>query len=283
MNPELARHESARQRITREMKVCALDPHMLTIQAQERGRRVVYHLLCIGPETLERSHVLRTLNSLKPCSLGLFTTTPFSVQALLLLATKSFSMAGKLEEAALSGKLFQPPSRPTSPSRSEDEEPNTDDELGSDLSRPTSPQPNQAETMPREGAQTGPKGVLADRSQSRREQESLAALQLDEVKRAQKNNAMVAMTVDEEEAEKRRLVAEAESREDDIARMKWRRERREELERARREGGQEENVEHRKGGLREIDGDQFVYAVERPGWVVVLVYEQVSELGSLAS
>jgi len=183
---------------------------------------------------------------------------------------------GDLETAALSGSLFRPRSHSPARSTSTPSPSNPEDELASDLSGPSSPI-----TFPtRDGPQTGPKGVIADRRahklQSRLEREQATRALVNE----QEKRSMVAMTVHEEDEERERERLLEDGREDgdgggeDVAR--WRRARREELERENTIGdGRRGGGSVKRGGLRQIGREGFVVAAERPGWVVVLIYEPV--------
>jgi hypothetical protein len=180
-----------------------------------------------------------------------------------------------LEAAALSGDLFRPRSPSPTRSASTASPVNTDDELGSDLSDspPHSPSVNasQANLLPREGAQTGPKGVIEDRRAENLRVMAERKAVLRRTRLEQKQRAIIAETV-EEEAQRR----EREAREEEDARVRWRRNRREELELERREQNEGGNgVVTKRGGLREVGQGGFVLAVERVGWVVVLIYEPV--------
>ncbi|KAK4685674.1 hypothetical protein P7C73_g4471, partial [Tremellales sp. Uapishka_1] len=181
-------------------------------------------------------------------------------------------MTDALEQAALSGALFQVRSHSPARSTSTVSVANTDDDLGSDLSRPSSPMATKGAPLGHDGPQTGPKGVLEDKKAQGRHERSERALQHAAVLAEQERRKMVAMTVAEENAERARekLAEEEESKEDAEARAKWRRARREELEKQK---SQEPSRTGKRGGLKEVGGEGFVLAVERPGWVVVLVYE----------
>lgn len=197
-------------------------------------------------------------------------------------------MAG-LEDAALSGELFRQHSGASGARSSHDEHDHegdthqaTDDEESLGLvsasravrqggSAPA-PAPTMrasrpyAESPRRAGApQTGPKGVVEDQ---RAAVAAAAQAQRDAVRStraAQERSAITAPTVHEEEAT-RKLAAQLADASLDDERARWRAARLDEL---RSAAGQER-------GLREVGKESFVGAVERRGWVVVLIYEPVS-------
>ena len=102
---------------------------------------------------------------------------------------------------------------------------------------------------------------------------------------------MVGLTVHEEEEARRRDRAaqgeasereterakwNREAAEDALARERWRAQRRAEIERERNKGREEDGVVRSKnGGIREVGREGFIRAVEREGWVLVLIYEPV--------
>ena len=188
-----------------------------------------------------------------------------------------------LEAAALNGELFNPHRSP-SPARSLStaSEPNTDDELGSDISRASSPGPSHpsAPTIDmagRGGAKTGPKGVINDREAQRHSDRLAQSAQRLQMAEQQRRKTMIGVTSTEEDElrEEERLLKESE--EDAIAREQRRVRRRAEIEKEQ-DGGSVNDVhrEYRRGGLREVGKEGFLSAVERPGWTVVLIYEPVS-------
>lgn len=197
------------------------------------------------------------------------------------------SIMDKLETAALNGELFNPHRSP-SPARSLSPEPNTDDELGSDISRPTSPTdrtaPQQFAPPPRaDGAQTGPKGVITDRKNQRLADRLAQETQRLQVIEAQQRKALTGSTSQREDElrERERLLKESE--EDGLAREQWRAQRRAELE-AEKYGGEKyqdypgtRGIQNGRGqgGLREVGMEGYLEAVERPGWAVILIYEPV--------
>lgn len=191
-----------------------------------------------------------------------------------------------IEAALLSGKPLQPPSSASDrqytehddaeDDAQEDEDHNEDDDLFTD-SRPRrstaptpGPDPTAAPYANAQGRQTGVKGVLDDRRAS-----ALASQRAQNDARASKGaeqaaRAMVGMTIHEEDAHRRG----EESKEDGEARERWRRARRHELEREKERERAQEGMQ--RGGLREVGREGFLGAVERRGWVVVLIYEPVS-------
>lgn len=189
----------------------------------------------------------------------------------------------ELENAALNGDLFRPHRSP-SPARSISSfQANTDDELGSDLSRPSSPSRLASSHQlnvpgPVVGAQTGPKGVMNDRQHHARQSAMASCLQKQAIIADQEKHAIVGSTSTEEDVlrERERLLRENE--EDGLAREKWRASRKAEL--IRGENNEEDGKEggSRRGGLREIGKEGFVSAVERSGWTVILIYEPVCPL-----
>jgi hypothetical protein len=197
-----------------------------------------------------------------------------------------------LEAAALSGDLFRP--RSDSPTRSESTSSplNTDDELGSDLSRPSSPhgsnanllsQPSQpsAAAPSHSGAQTGPKGVISDRRAQRSQAREDGERDRRAVRAEQERRTIVAETVEQERVRREKEERDREAwerereREEEENRLKWRRQRREELERERGGGERAGEAALKRGGLREVGKEGVLMAVERPGWVVILIYEPV--------
>jgi hypothetical protein len=100
---------------------------------------------------------------------------------------------------------------------------------------------------------------------------------------------IVAMTIHEEEAARAADKARSEGGDEgegDNEVRKWRKARKEELRRTREGTGDADGgsaghaalVEGvvKRGGLRAVGKEGFVSAVERPGWVVILIYEPVS-------
>ncbi|KAL7420858.1 hypothetical protein Q5752_004811 [Cryptotrichosporon argae] len=172
-------------------------------------------------------------------------------------------MSDQLATAALDGSLFQPRSASPARSASTESAPNTDDELGSDLSRPASPIASRAAPMGHDGAQTGVKGVIADNEAAGRAAAGEERRARVEAARSVEARKMVAQTAGEEDAARRREEREQERAEEEDVRDSRRRQRMAEM---RDEGA-------KRGGLKEVGSEGFVAAVERPGWVVVLIYE----------
>lgn len=181
-------------------------------------------------------------------------------------------MAG-LENAALSGELFR--HRPPSPAHSASSISSTRMSLDhATTSRSASPLP----LTSRNGPQTGPKAVIEDRRVHVRQTRMNRELANEDLKLETERRALLGMTLQEEvdSREKERLLRE--SLDDDSEVLERRRKsRREELEvekaMSKGYGGSERG--HKRGGLREIGSEGFLVAVERPGWVVVLIYEPV--------
>lgn len=173
-------------------------------------------------------------------------------------------MPDTLEEAALSGALFQPAERSGSPTHSDistSSEPNTDDELFSDLDNPSGPSESSTALLPEHeashaaGPQTGIKGVLNDQNAHARSSRARGIKEAEEVRKRMEKVAIVGNTWQEEE-EARKKEKEGDGVEE------WRKKRMMEMK--------------GKGALREVGKEGYVTAVEREGWVVVLIYEPVS-------
>ncbi|ORY20385.1 hypothetical protein BCR39DRAFT_555374 [Naematelia encephala] len=179
-----------------------------------------------------------------------------------------------LEQSALDGSLFRAlthsPGR--SPSPSTPSPINTDDELE------LSPSPSASHgggTSPtvisqgqQQGAQTGPKGVISDRRAHASAIVQERKRRVRQVVKEQERKGIVAKTVHEESDDQERLIAQSEHTEQGV--RAWREQRRRELEGMGSVAGE---LSGQKGGLREVGKEGFVAAVERPGWVVVLIYE----------
>lgn len=185
-----------------------------------------------------------------------------------------------LENAALNGDLFRPHRSP-SPARSiSSSQANTDDELGSDLSRPSSPSnlhpPAQPTAAPTGGAQTGVKGVINDRQAHTRASHLASDLQKRATIAYQEKHTITGLTsTEEDKLRERERERYRESEEDALAREKWRASRKAELIRGESMKESEADGGSRRGGLREIGKEGFLNAVERPGWTVILIYEPV--------
>ncbi|KAK8850536.1 hypothetical protein IAR55_004454 [Kwoniella newhampshirensis] len=221
-------------------------------------------------------------------------------------------MGGRLEQAALDGSLFSFDPTAPSPTRSDSTSslPDTDDEsASSDLDHdddgPSSSSRNKkigqwgdttGRGVPRlpmvdrseadGAAQTGPKGVIEDRKAAQAHSHSLR--QEEKRKRGEESlrRGMTGLTVHEEsELVKRQQQTEEEEEEEEEEGEgveQWRRRRRLELQlgststSSRDIQDEEERAELRgakRGGLKEVGREGFVDAVERSGWVVVLIYE----------
>lgn len=177
-------------------------------------------------------------------------------------------MADALEEAALSGALFKPAERSGSPTRSDistSSEPDldTDEELG--LNQAPGPGESSSALLPEyeashaRGAQTGIKGVLNDKKSHTLSSRAKAREDAKRVKEGMEKMAIGGNTWEEEEV-LRRKEASGDGVEE------WRRKRMAEMK--------------GKGGLKEVGKEGFVGAVERKGWVVVLIYEPVCLISS---
>ena len=181
-----------------------------------------------------------------------------------------------LETAALNGTLFNShrspsPARSTSPSPS-----NTDHDLGSDLQDGTTLGGPSYDAVTSSGPQTGPKGVISDRKAHSRGTRRERDLALRGALGEQERRKMVGLMLDEEDQmrdeEGARLIRRQESDEGRVKhqdeeefREHWRTSRMTELQGSR----------IMKRGFREIGQEGFLSAVERPGWVIVLIYEPV--------
>jgi len=202
-----------------------------------------------------------------------------------------------LESAALSGALFQTHRSP-SPARSASTASPTPSHSSLNLEQDTHPRnpkqdyidsppdspiprPNSNLSNSKLGsAQTGPKGVISDQKARDRLLKLKADNDIRELVYRQQRAAIVGLTIEEEEEVRRKEgeregkskikgkgKGEEESEEiQDDELKEWRRKRLDELE--------SDNV-RKKGGLREVGKEGFVNAVERDGWVVVLIYEPV--------
>ncbi|WRT70714.1 uncharacterized protein IL334_007712 [Kwoniella shivajii] len=210
-------------------------------------------------------------------------------------------MPDSLETAALNGSLFTFDPSPSSPSRSASSisPDNTDDELGSDYDEPSNLiggkrgdtsgrgvpdiENGNRTVVEHDGPQTGPKGVIEDRkahnSHSRQIKERQNAERVSELNR----RAIVGLTIHEEDQLRKREQAG----QDDVEVEEWRRKRKDQLRYQDRtgydhdEGGNEDEKYRqygrresvKRGGLKEVGKEGFIDAVERNGWVVVLIYE----------
>ncbi|WVW80821.1 hypothetical protein I302_102810 [Kwoniella bestiolae CBS 10118] len=195
-------------------------------------------------------------------------------------------MPDSLETAALNGSLFTFDDSPPSPARSNSSASllNTDDELGSDLDDgPSSSKigqrgdisgrgvPQVNSQVEHDGPQTGPKGVISDRKAHSTIQQQRKDRELQDRVMEQNRNAIVGLTVHEEDRLRKQQEEERELDE-------WRRRRKEQLMRKSEGDSEEEEIGGRResvkrGGVRELDKNTFLDGVERVGWVVVLIYE----------
>ncbi|RDX47148.1 thioredoxin-like protein [Lentinus brumalis] len=177
-------------------------------------------------------------------------------------------MYGDIEDLVLSGKLFNPPSRSSSPVRSRSPSPGPapwpteadDFEYDSDAERRATVEAHLASQQQQESigmgpGRTGVKGVIRDRAEA----ESLARMkrgdEIRELNRAMEKASLGGKTWNEEEKERLAKIAAQEGRSATSA------------SRAARNG--------RYGHLREVGVRSFVQAVEedRNVWVVVHIYD----------
>ena len=195
------------------------------------------------------------------------------------LVTQPLVAMTALESAALSGSLFR--SRSPSPSRSAStaSPTNTDDELASDLSGSF---PSKPVAVARNGPQTGPKGVIEDRRSYLRQSRLDTERAVRETKAAQEKMKMVGMTSTEDDERKKweglldhRGMEDQDEQEEgeEVSERYGRPEERE-------TGGVKVNHRGRgallrRVGFREVGKQGFVAAIERPGWLVILIYESV--------
>jgi hypothetical protein len=173
-------------------------------------------------------------------------------------------MTDALEEAAVSGKLFQPAERSRTPTHSDDvgdlsgsESDSEDDQHGQGPSESSSALIPESDEIHQKGAQTGIKGVLNDKKAHTRQNDQRRKEGEKELRKGMERVAIVGNTWKEEE--------ELRSKEGGGEVEEWRRKRLAEMKGG---GGR---------GLREVGREGFVGAVEKEGWVVVLIYEPVSE------
>ncbi len=183
----------------------------------------------------------------------------------------SHTMPDDLETRLLDGQGLEAP-QSASPARSPDSDAaNTDDELGSDLSGPSSSGPRPPDDHatsalpPRDGPQTGIKGVIKDAEQRKAIDRELHRQRVSQTNTHLLAQAFQAQTIEEEDAERKREQGGAA---DDEMRKEWRR-KRERLLREKTGNGTQ------RFGLREVGERTFVQAVERPGWVLVMIHEPV--------
>lgn len=187
-----------------------------------------------------------------------------------------------IEAALMSGKPLVPPSSPPPRDNEPDSDVSETDSVSSSHHRksrqpgppPTGPDPQAQPYANAQGRQTGVKGVLDDRRASALASQRATAEARSAHTEEQMKRGMVAMTISEEASARAREKTMQESKEDAEARERWRRARREELEREKERERANEGMG--RVGLREVGQDGFLGAVERRGWVVVLIYEPVS-------
>ncbi|WWC92322.1 uncharacterized protein L201_007276 [Kwoniella dendrophila CBS 6074] len=209
-------------------------------------------------------------------------------------------MPDSLETAALNGSLFSFDDSPPSPIRSisSDTPLNTDDELGSDLESDNNQDnnnkigkrgdisgkgvppisSNQNINVEHDGPQTGPKGVIEDRKAHNSFQKQKREKELNDTIIEQNRKAIIGLTIHEED-----LLRKQEQEQDELE--EWRKKRKDQLIRNQYNHNNEDEDDEdqykyedrrqsiKRGGLREIGKENFIEAVERPGWVVVLIYE----------
>jgi len=170
-------------------------------------------------------------------------------------------MPDALEEAALSGALFKdnyrPPERSGTPDPdSSDSEADSDDYLHNAPAGESQDALLEEDEIHAKGAQTGIKGVLNDKKAHTRSTQSKQDEERRELKERMEKMSIVGKTWKEEED----MRAKERDQRDGIE--EWRR-------------GRIEEMKARKG-LREVGKEGFVSAVEKEGWVCVLIYEPVS-------
>lgn len=163
---------------------------------------------------------------------------------------------------------FQP--HPEDRDTGDDDDLNTDDELGIQSDN------EEHFGVKHDGPQTGVKGVRADararaEALSQARKELIAATVKEQERRALVTRAGLSGSI-EREAEDERVRREREAKigrgddadeeedEDDV--LAWREKRLAQL---------------RSGGVREVSGEGFLKAVEREGWVLVVLHEPVSK------
>jgi hypothetical protein len=170
-------------------------------------------------------------------------------------------MPDALEEAALSGALFKdnyrPPERSGTPETSDSgSEPDSEDYQNEQIAGESQTALIEEDEIHAKGAQTGIKGVLNDKKAHTRSTQSKEKREREGLKERMEKMSIVANTWKEEEDMR------AKKKEQEGGIEEWRK-------------GRIEEMKARKG-LREVGKEGFVSAVEREGWVVVLIYEPVS-------
>lgn len=181
-----------------------------------------------------------------------------------------------LEQAVLSGALFRDGAADMSEYRHEDRqtpspEPNTDDELGSDYSPPSSPRAAANDSVSNSRS-TGVKGVLKDHKEAaRRTREDQIARRL-LANEALEERALLGPTWQEDEEQRA-----FEQTEEGEAVRKWERAPGADGRERPTDGAGAHAARDRKGYLREVSMQGYLSAVEdAPGWVVILIFEPVS-------
>jgi hypothetical protein len=170
-------------------------------------------------------------------------------------------MPDALEEAALSGALskdnYRPPERSGTPEASDSgSEPDSEDYHHNHPAGESQTALIEEDEIHAKGAQTGIKGVLNDKKAHTRSTQSKEKEERRGLKERMEKMSIVGNTWKEEED----MRAKEKDQEGGIE--KWRK-------------GRIEEMKARKG-LREVGKEGFVSAVEREGWVCVLIYEPVS-------
>lgn len=193
-----------------------------------------------------------------------------------------------LEQAALSGELFQP--RSNSPTLSESSvEVNTDDELASDLepdlesdddgkagfisrrrqgrgTREGGGESTRALIEPEQGPRTGIKGVLNDKKAHTTHTRNETNDRARELRKEMERTAITAKSPGSSKTiSGAGAGASACGDGDGDGRDEWKKKRMMEF-------------ELNKKGLKEVGKTGFVSAVEKPGWVMVLIYEPVRHI-----
>jgi hypothetical protein len=169
---------------------------------------------------------------------------------LTTVCRRSGNMTSGLEQAALSGELFR--MRSASPTRSDSTSSptNTDDELASDLEDNINESSAAlVRPQPEKGARTGIKGVLNDKKTVDKHKREAGRIEAEEMRKRMEKSAITVPIPSDNGVEE------------------WRKKRMMELEAGRR-------------GLKEVGKEGFVSAVEKRGWVLVLIYEPVSSTAS---
>ncbi|CED82596.1 Conserved phosducin-like protein [Phaffia rhodozyma] len=182
-----------------------------------------------------------------------------------------------LEQAVLSGALFRDPSAALDEYRVEDREtpspePNTDDELGSDLDDDVGGVPSLDTPSYSVGGgsskKTGPKGVIRDQREAMQRNRFIQLRNRLEVNERMERKALLGPTWEEEvrSREEDQAAMEDGDQDGDVV-ARWRDRRLAEL--------RNKPNERQRGFLREVGMDGYLSAVESgSSWVIVLVYEK---------